>query len=69
MTKKAIRPSIKIELVDGGITAGTIEFSAIGSIEDLAQLLSVSGTVYERFEEALNLAILQIREAKAAEQG
>ena len=69
MAKKAIRPSIKIELVDGEITTGTIEFSAIGSVEDVAHLLSVSGTMYERFEQALNLAILQIREAKAAEQG
>lgn len=39
-----------------------------GSIEDLAATLTDVALDFPDFEQALNLAILQIREAKAAQQ-
>lgn len=42
-------------------------FSFGGTIEDIAKLLTVAAGGSEHFEQALNLAILQIREAKAAQ--
>lgn len=47
------------------------EISMIGTVENLAKLMAKAALQVPFFEEAFNLAILQIREekAKAAQQG
>lgn len=65
MAKKAISPCImRLEKVKG-----KLDFFLCGSIRQRADLLTDVAMNSKSFEQALNLAILQIREAKSAEQG